>query len=63
MLGNAAVPAARPQQKVSAKTNLVAHQMRQQFKYQLVAGVSRLSIELEVHFDFDADQIHTESVE
>ncbi len=44
-----------------ARVNLVAHQMRQTFEDQLVAGVSRPSIELEVHFDFDSVQIHAES--
>ena len=43
--------------------NLVAHQMRQNFEDQLVAGVSRPSIELEVHFDFDSDAIDAESFE
>jgi len=43
--------------------NLVAHRMRADFEDQLVAGVSRPSIELEVHFDFDSDAIHTESIE
>lgn len=62
VLGEDAVPAARPVQVVPTTTNLVAHQMLQQFEDQLVAGVSRPSIELEIHFDFDSDQIHTESV-
>jgi len=43
--------------------NLVAHRMRADFEDQLVAGVSRPSVELEVHFDFDSDAIHTESIE
>lgn len=40
---------------------LVAGRMAEQFEDQLVAGVSRPSVELEVHFDFDSSQIHTES--
>ena len=45
------------------KINLVAHQMRARFEDQIVAGVSRPSVELEVHFDFDSDVIHEESTE
>jgi len=48
-------PAANP------AVNLVAHQMRQNFEDQLVAGVTRPSVELEVHFDFDSEQIREAS--
>jgi outer membrane protein OmpA-like peptidoglycan-associated protein len=44
-----------------AEVNLVAQRMRADFQDQLVAGVSRPTVELEVHFDFDSDQIHEES--
>lgn len=44
-----------------AAVNLVADRMRQNFEDQLVAGVSRPSVELEVRFDFDSEQIHGES--
>lgn len=37
---------------------LVAMEMRQRFEDQIVAGVSRPSVELEVHFDFDSDALH-----
>ena len=40
---------------------LVASHMAEQFESQLVAGVSRPSVELEVHFDFDSAEIHEES--
>ena len=40
---------------------LVASHMAEQFECQLVAGVSRPSVELEVHFDFDSAEIHEES--
>jgi len=55
------VPSA--EQAQAEAMNLVAHRMRADFEDQLVAGVSRPSVELEVHFDFDSDAIHTESVE
>lgn len=42
---------------------LVAGRMAERFEDQLVAGVSRPSVELEVHFDFDSSQIHEESHE
>lgn len=45
----------------SAEVNLVAQRMRADFQDQLVAGVNRPSVELEVHFDFDSDQIHEQS--
>ncbi|MCR9093230.1 MAG: OmpA family protein [bacterium] len=37
---------------------LVAMELRQRFQDQLVAGVARPSVELEVHFDFDSDALH-----
>jgi len=37
---------------------LVALEMRQRFEDQMVAGVARPSVELEVHFDFDSDDLH-----
>ena len=37
---------------------LVAMEIRQRFQDQLVAGVARPSVELEVHFDFDSDALH-----
>lgn len=37
---------------------LVAMQMQKRFEDQIVAGVSRPSVELEVHFDFDSDDLH-----
>ena len=37
---------------------LVALEMRQRFEDQIVAGVARPSVELEVHFDFDSDDLH-----
>jgi len=40
---------------------LVAHRMRASFQDQLVAGVTRPSVELEVHFDFDSAEIHRDS--
>ncbi|GEM_PF-3298897 len=40
---------------------LVAVAMRDRFEDQLVAGVARPSVELEVHFDFDSVDIHDES--
>lgn len=52
----AAAPAREP-----ADVERVADQMQQHFRDQLVAGVSRPSVELEVHFDFDSDEIHVES--
>jgi outer membrane protein OmpA-like peptidoglycan-associated protein len=48
-------------QDANSAVNLVAHRMRQHFEDQLVAGVSRPSVELEVHFDFDSEEIHSES--
>jgi len=50
-----------PAPAATAPVNLVAVQMRQHFEDQLVAGVSRPSVELEVHFDFDSEVIHEES--
>jgi outer membrane protein OmpA-like peptidoglycan-associated protein len=55
----AAAPSARP--RAHPEVNLVAHQMRQHFEDQMVAGVSRPSVELEVHFDFDSAQLREES--
>ena len=55
------VPAPERSSSKSAGVDLVAHRMRVDFEDQLVAGVSRPSVELEVHFDFDSDQIHEES--
>lgn len=45
----------------SPAVHMVANRMRQHFEDQLVAGVTRPSVELEVHFDFDSDVIHEES--
>lgn len=53
----AVVPAAPQDPAVS----LVANRLRQDFEDQLVAGVARPSVELEVHFDFDSARIHEES--
>lgn len=61
VLGPDAVSAAPAPAAEVATTNLVANRIRQNFEDQLVAGVSRPSVELEVHFDFDSDQLHTES--
>lgn len=60
VLGPAATRGVEPSRKPAASpaVNLVAHRMRQHFEDQLVAGVNRPSVELEVHFDFDSEQIH-----
>lgn len=56
-------PLARPrtEPRSASEVNLVAARMREDFEAQLVAGVSRPSVELEVHFDFDSDEIHEAS--
>jgi outer membrane protein OmpA-like peptidoglycan-associated protein len=64
VLGRSIAPETTPAPDVAAKpaeVELVAQRMRANFQDQLVAGVSRPSVELEVHFDFDSDQIHEES--
>lgn len=50
-----------PAEAHGARVQLVAQRMRADFQDQLVAGVSRPTVELEVHFDFDSDRIHDES--
>jgi outer membrane protein OmpA-like peptidoglycan-associated protein len=52
-------PTAKPSPEPAA--NLVANRIRQQFKDQIVAGVTRPAVELEVHFAFDSDRIDSES--
>lgn len=47
-------PSAAP---VDPRVVLVALEMRQRFEDQRVAGVARPSVELEVHFDFDSDDL------
>ncbi len=47
--------------RADADVQLVANRMQQVFEDQLVAGVARPSVELEVHFDFDSDEIHAAS--
>ena len=63
VLGTARPQAAAPQAMPASvpEVNLVAHRMRQNFEDQMVAGVSRPSVELEVHFDFDSDDLREES--
>jgi len=54
-----AAPAVAPNPEPAA--NLVAARIRQQFKDQIVAGVTRPVVELEVHFAFDSDRIDSGS--
>jgi outer membrane protein OmpA-like peptidoglycan-associated protein len=44
-----------------AQVNLVAQDMRARFQDQLVSGISRPSVELEVHFGFDSAEIANDS--
>jgi outer membrane protein OmpA-like peptidoglycan-associated protein len=61
VLGTVPEEAGRATEAPDAGVERVAHRMRQRFEDQLVAGVERPSVELEVHFDWDSDQIHAES--
>lgn len=56
-----AAPARGPAPAAGDEVQRVAQRMRESFQDQLVAGVRRPSVELEVHFDFDSDEIHEES--
>jgi outer membrane protein OmpA-like peptidoglycan-associated protein len=58
---SASQSAPEPASESMAGVRLVAHQMRARFEDQLVAGVSRPCVDLEVHFDFDSDEIQSDS--
>ena len=57
VLGPAPARAAAPA-PIDPTVALVASRMRERFEDQIVAGVARPSVELEVHFDFDSDDLH-----
>ena len=61
VLGPEALDARAAREVEAPEIERVAHRMQQHFEDQLVAGVTRPSVELEVHFDFDSAEIHTES--
>ncbi|MFV1979301.1 MAG: OmpA family protein, partial [Myxococcota bacterium] len=44
-----------------AEVELVADRMNQNLRDQLIAGVPRPSVELEVHFEWDSAEIHDQS--
>ena len=56
-----AAPAEKASEKSMSALNLVAQDMRSRFQDQLVAGVARPSVELQVHFGFDSDVIDNRS--
>ena len=61
VLGAEAARDPAPSGEVAIPAQLVADHLRGQFQDQMISGVHRPRVDLEVHFDFDSDVIHSES--